>query len=33
MGDEVITLKNVPLLQKLSFDNETLLVFKGSIPG
>ncbi len=33
MGDEVITLKNISLLQKLSFENETLLVFKGSIPG
>lgn len=33
MGSEVTTLKNAPLLQKLSFENETLLVFKGSLPG
>lgn len=33
MGDEVITLKGVSLLQKLSFDSKKLLILKGSIPG
>lgn len=33
MWSDVVTIKNVPLLQKLSFDKETLLVCKGSIPG
>ncbi len=33
MGDEVITIKGIPLLQKLSFENKKLLILKGSIPG
>lgn len=33
MGDEVITIKGIPLLQKLSFDNKKLLILKGSVPG
>lgn len=33
MGTQVVTLKNVPLLDKLVKDNETLIVIKGSIPG
>lgn len=33
MWSEVVTLKGIKLLQKLSFEKETLLVFKGSLPG
>lgn len=33
MWSDTITVKNIDLLQKLSFDKETLLVLKGSIPG
>lgn len=33
MGDEFITLKKIRLLDKLTRDNEQLLVVKGSLPG
>ncbi len=33
MWADVVTIKKVPLLQKLSFDNQKLLILKGSIPG
>ena len=33
MGDQRITLKNIPILEKIVKDNETLVVLKGSIPG
>ena len=33
MGTDVTTIKGVPLLQKLSFDNQKLLILKGSVPG
>lgn len=33
MWSDVLTIKNIPLLQKLSFENETLLVLKWSVPG
>ena len=33
MGDDLVTLKKIPLLQTLRFEQETLLVLKWSIPG
>lgn len=33
MGAETITLKNISVLQKLSFENKKILVLKGSLPG
>lgn len=33
MGSETITLKNVSILQKLSFEDKKILVLKGSLPG
>ncbi len=33
MWDQRITLKNIPILDKITKDNESLVVLKGSIPG
>lgn len=33
MGDQRITLKNIPVLDKITKDNETLVVLKWSLPG
>jgi len=33
MGMQHVTLKNIPVLDKITKDNETLVVLKGSIPG
>lgn len=33
MGSDVVTLKNIPLLQKLNFENQKLFVLKWSVPG
>lgn len=33
MGDQQITLKNIPVIDKIEKDNESLLVLKGSLPG
>jgi len=33
MGTQRVTLKNIPIIDKIVKDNETLVVLKGSIPG
>ncbi len=33
MGSETITLKNISILQKLSFEDRKIMVLKGSLPG
>ncbi len=33
MGTQQVTLKNIPVIDKIIKDNETLVVLKGSIPG
>jgi ribosomal protein L3 len=33
MGTDTITLKNIPVLQKMSFENKKIIVLKGSLPG
>lgn len=33
MGTQRITLKNIPVVDKITKDNETLVVLKGSLPG
>lgn len=33
MGTQRVTLKNIPIIDKITKDNETLVVLKGSIPG
>lgn len=33
MGTETVTLKNIAILQKLSFEDKKILVLKGSLPG
>jgi large subunit ribosomal protein L3 len=33
MGTQTVTLKNIPIVDKITKDNETLIVLKGSIPG
>jgi ribosomal protein L3 len=33
MWSQRITLKNIPIIDKIIKDNETLVVLKGSIPG
>ena len=33
MGTQRVTLKNIPIIDKIIKDNETLVVLKGSIPG
>jgi len=33
MGTQQVTLKNIPIIDKIIKDNETLVVLKGSIPG
>lgn len=33
MGDQRITLKNIPIIDKIVKENETLIVLKGSVPG
>jgi ribosomal protein L3 len=33
MGTQRVTLKNIPVIEKIVKDNETLVVLKGSVPG
>jgi ribosomal protein L3 len=33
MGTQSVTLKNIPIVDKITKDNETLVVLKGSLPG
>ncbi|AKH32836.1 50S ribosomal protein L3 [candidate division SR1 bacterium Aalborg_AAW-1] len=33
MGTDTVTLKNIPVLQKMSFENKKIIVLKGSLPG
>ncbi len=33
MGTQQVTLKNIPIIDKIIKDNETLVVLKGSVPG
>jgi ribosomal protein L3 len=33
MGTQVVTLKNIPILDKITNETETLIVLKGSTPG
>ncbi|MEI7919751.1 MAG: hypothetical protein WCH65_06305 [bacterium] len=33
MGTQRVTLKNIPIVDKIIKDNESLVVLKGSLPG